>query len=213
MREGARGKGRTFLVLVAGTHSNFVSYIGTLTCHPIIFVLFLFALFFPLLTFITYIYSETKLAIHLGDKWLCVHLQKNTLKLEHQRGRWGLPAFPSQAADAPRAARCQAAFRLYPLRSCKRDREKHGMARKRWLNLKIISQGSRKKLPWLSISKFVKSSLIIKVKMAQIKTRLLCGLGLLPSPDLGSVPSRLLHFLFTPDLIFCTIEVSSPSCD
>lgn len=124
----------------------------------------------------------------------------------------GGDCLPSQEAESkPRllthhcAAHCQAALCLYPLHSCKRDKEKHEMARKGWLNLKIISQGSKKKPPWLSISKFVKSPLIIKVKMVWIKTRLLCGLGFLPSPGLDSVPSWSLHFLFTPDLIFCAI--------
>lgn len=79
--------------------------------------------------------------------------------------------------------------------------------------MKTIPQGSKKKLPWLSISKFIKSTLIIEVKMAWIKTRLLCGLGLRPNPKLDSVPSWSLHFPFTPDLIFCTIEVSSSSFD
>lgn len=64
-REGAQGKGRTFLSTHTWNKSNFISYTECFTC--------------PLHYFFSYFYcidSEARLAIHLGDKQLCVYVQK-----------------------------------------------------------------------------------------------------------------------------------------
>lgn len=128
----------------------------------------------------------------------------------------GVGCLPSQEAESKArllthhwAAHCQAALCLYPLHSRKRDKEKHEMARKGWLNLKIISQGSKKKPPWLSISKFVKSPLVIKVKMAWVKARLWPWFPSQPWPRRCAI--LITALLFTPDLIFCAIPFGFPS--
>lgn len=172
-------------------------YMSSYHLYAFYFWLFSFPLTFIRYTY--YIYPETKLAIHTGDMWPCIYFPKKFSNLNIAVAGGGCQARP----DCGHTTALPGTFLASPFTLTQAWQRKARNGKKGWLNLKIIQQGC-KKLPLWSTSKSVKSSLIIKVRMAWFKTQLMRGLGLLPRPDLDSVPPWSLSFVITPDLTCCT---------